>query len=324
MIVMIKGLVRRWRVTVTVAACLMALAHGRTAAAQIANERACDRAPGFDSVQTGWANDTSGFRRWLTRGRYERLVSSWQCRRIVYLSDGLRVVGYIYRPASPVKRHAAIIVNRGGTGDFGMMHPYLQSYYLPYLDAGYILLMSQYRGADGSEGKDEYGGADITDVTSLAEIARTLPYVDPDNLFMLGFSRGGMMTYRAAALSTRLRAAATVSGLTNLARQTEYRPDMRESVFKELFPDFDQREADHYRLRSAVEWADRIQTPLLLIHGTADDRVRADDALQLASSLLRAGRSFELVIFDGDVHGVPAHKLETDRRVIAWFDRHRR
>jgi hypothetical protein len=28
-------------------------------------------------------------------------------------------------------------------------------------------------------------------------------------------------------------------------------------------------------------------------------------------------------VFDGDGHGVPAHKLETDERVIAWFDRHR-
>jgi dipeptidyl aminopeptidase/acylaminoacyl peptidase len=98
---------------------------------------------------------------------------------------------------------------------------------------------------------------------------------------------------------------------------------MREEVFKSLFPQFGQREAEHYRLRSAVEWADRIHTPLLLIHGTADDRVRADDAVDLASALLRNGRPFELIVFDGDGHGVPAHKLETDERVIAWFDRHR-
>jgi dipeptidyl aminopeptidase/acylaminoacyl peptidase len=75
---------------------------------------------------------------------------------------------------------------------------------------------------------------------------------------------------------------------------------------------------------SQRESADRIEAPLLLIHGTADDRVRGDDAIDLAAALFRAKRPFELVVFDGDGHGVPAHKLETDERVIAWFNRHRR
>jgi hypothetical protein len=56
------------------------------------------------------------------------------------------------------------------------MHPTLQSYYLRYLDAGYVLLMSQYRGGDGSEGADEYGGADIADVTTLVTGQRTIAY----------------------------------------------------------------------------------------------------------------------------------------------------
>jgi dipeptidyl aminopeptidase/acylaminoacyl peptidase len=300
------------------------LVRGRTAAAQIVEERPCEPPAEFAKVTAGWADDTSGFHRWLTPQLYERLVTSWECQRIVYRSDGFRVVGFIYRPVDATKRHAAIIVNRGGTGDFGMMHPWLQSYYLAYLEAGYVLVMSQYRGAGGSEGADEYGSADIADVTALVPIARALPYVDPENLFMLGFSRGGIMTYRALTMDLPIRAAATVSGLTNLSRQIQYRPEMRESVFRALFPNFERREAEHYRIRSAVEWADRIQTPLLLIHGTADDRVRADDALELASKLQMLGRPFELTVFDGDGHGVPAHKLEVDQHVIAWFNRHRR
>jgi dipeptidyl aminopeptidase/acylaminoacyl peptidase len=304
-------------------AALLVVVHARVATAQIVDDRACDNTAAFAAIEKGWAADSSGFREWVTRPRYERIVSAWECRRIVYLSEGLRIVGFIYRPVNRTTRHPAIIVNRGGTGDFGKMHPTLQSYYLRYLDAGYVLLMSQYRGADGSEGSDEYGGADIADVTALVDVARTLRYVDAGNLFMLGFSRGGMMTYRALAMSLPIRAAATVSGVTNLSRLIRYRPEMREEVFKSLFPQFAEREAEHYRLRSAVEWADRIHTPLLLIHGTADDRVHADDAIDLASALLRNGRPFELIVFDGDGHGVPAHKLETDERVIAWFDRHR-
>jgi dipeptidyl aminopeptidase/acylaminoacyl peptidase len=139
----------------------------------------------------------------------------------------------------------------------------------------------------------------------ISRVGDAPAHVDSDNLFMLGFSRGGLMTSRALTLNLPIRAAAIVSGLSNMARQLEYRPDMREEVYKKLFPDFETREAEHYRLRSAVEWADRIQAPLLLIHGTADDRVRADDAIDLAAALFRAKRPFALVVFDGDGHGVP-------------------
>jgi dipeptidyl aminopeptidase/acylaminoacyl peptidase len=318
------GLASGSRLLAIAFAMLAVMAGARSATAQVLDERACEPAPDYGKVAAGWTKDQSGYGGWLTSARYEDIATKWECRRIVYRSDGLRVTGFIYRPREGAVRRPAIIVNRGGTGDFGMMHPWLQSYYLAYLDAGYVLVMPQYRGTDGGEGADEYGGADLADVTSLVPIARSLPYVDSENVFMLGFSRGGLMTYLALSLGLPIRAAATVSGLTNLARQIRYRPEMREEVFRKLIPDFATREAEHYRLRSAVEWPERIDTPLLLVHGNADDRVKAEDALELATKLQALGRRFELLVFDGDGHGVPAHKLETDRRVIAWFEKHRR
>jgi dipeptidyl aminopeptidase/acylaminoacyl peptidase len=289
---------------------------------RVLSERACQPPRGADTVMLAWNDDSSGFRDWLTRERYDALIARWECRRIEYDSDGVRVVGFIYRPRDAQARHPAIIVNRGGTGDFGKMHDRLQPYYLPYLEAGYVILMSQYRGADGGEGRDEYGGADTVDVANLVHLARRLPYVDPEALFMLGYSRGGMMTYQALAMGLPIRAAATVSGLTDLEDQVRYRLEMRDSVYALLWPDFAMQEAAHYRMRSAVAWAERIKTPLLLVHGTADDRVRATDAMRLAAALQAHGRAYELHIFDGDGHGVPRHKWETDQRILAWFARH--
>ena len=46
-------------------------------------------------MKAAWSNDSSGFACWLSRSRYERFVSPWEWR-IVYHSDGLRVVGFIY------------------------------------------------------------------------------------------------------------------------------------------------------------------------------------------------------------------------------------
>jgi len=107
-------------------AALLVVVHARVATAQIVDDRACDNTAAFAAIEKGWAADSSGFREWVTRPRYERIVSAWECRRIVYLSEGLRIVGFIYRPVNRTTRHPAIIVNRGGTGDFGKMHPTLQ------------------------------------------------------------------------------------------------------------------------------------------------------------------------------------------------------
>ena len=53
------------------------------------------------------------------------------------------------------------------------------------------------RQSDGSEGRDEMGGADVDDLMDVLPLARSLAYVDTNNLFMYGESRGGMMTYQA-------------------------------------------------------------------------------------------------------------------------------
>jgi len=291
--------------------------------AQLLDDRPCAPSRPAREIVAAWRDEPSGYGAWLTVDRVRRLTAGWECRRIQYRSDdGLRVVGFIYKPTASSRRLPAIVVNRGGNGEFGKMHDRLQPYYLSYLDAGFVLLMPQYRGTDGGEGRDEYGGADTADVSGIVRLALTLPYVDARRLYMLGFSRGGLMTYRALAMRLPIRAAATVSGLADLEDQARYRPEMRDSVFRRLWPDYDRRSAEHYRVRSAVRWPERIETPLLLIHGTADDRVRATDALALARGLQEHRRAYELVIYDDDVHGVPAHKHEVDRRVIAWFRSH--
>ena len=62
-----------------------------------------------------------------------------------------------------------------------------------------IVFASQYRGADGSEGQDEYCGADVQDVLSLLDIARAHSGWDGKHSLMMGWSRGTAMTYRATA-----------------------------------------------------------------------------------------------------------------------------
>ena len=52
-------------------------------------------------------------------------------------------------------------------------------------------------GEDGGQGREEFGGKDVNDVLNLIKLAQSLPFVEPTKIVMLGFSRGGMMTYLA-------------------------------------------------------------------------------------------------------------------------------
>src|SRR5258705_12775791 len=76
--------------------------------------------------------------------------------------------------------------------------------------AGFVVLASQYRGIDGSEGKDEVGGADLDDVMNLFPLARSLGYIDMDRIFMWVLSRGGLMTLQALKRGGPIKAAVVV------------------------------------------------------------------------------------------------------------------
>jgi dipeptidyl aminopeptidase/acylaminoacyl peptidase len=59
--------------------------------------------------------------------------------------------------------------------------------------------------------------------------------------------------------------------------------------------------------------------PLLILHGTADERVPAGEALRLAERLQALGKEYELVMYAGDTHGLPAHATDAQERVLRWF-----
>jgi dipeptidyl aminopeptidase/acylaminoacyl peptidase len=248
-----------------------------------------------------------------------RVHDGFECRALRYMSDGLEINGFLYKPIGTAGRLPLIILNRGGNRSFSEWTPwsFVQAAY-PFGQAGFVVLASQYREGGGSQGRDEFGGADVNDVLNLISVAKSLPYADPNNLFMLGGSRGGMMTYQSIRRRAPIRAAAVLFGMADLQHTARVRPDMRKE-FAETIPRFAEREAESLRDRSAVHWAGEIDVPVLLMHGTADWRVHAEETLRLAQELQRLNKTYQLMMFASDSHGLPAHRAERNRAVIAWF-----
>ncbi len=242
---------------------------------------------------------------------------------ITYSSDDLKVRGYLAVPRKG-GRLPAVILNRGGNRSFGAITDEEAILRLGELAcAGYVVAASQYRGNAGGEGKEEFGGADVDDVLNLIPLLESMPQVDPGRIGMMGWSRGGMMTYLALARTDRIRAAVVGSGVSDLQDMLARRPEM-EDVFQALIPQYREKKDEALAARSAVRWVDKLpnQTPILILAGTADWRVDPRQALDMAAALLAAKHPFRLVMFEGGEHSLADFRPEVDRLVRDWLDRY--
>ena len=254
-------------------------------------------------------------------GRRESFAD-YDCRKIKYMSDGLKIVGFIWKPKNISGRKLPlVIVNRGGNPNLSLLTP--QSFYYPYVTNGFVVIGSQYRGADGGEGADEYGGADVDDVLNLIPLARGLGYVDMNNVFMHGASRGGMEAFRAIEKGMPVNAVSVNGALTDLPASAKERPAVAERVWSKLIPGFAEKSEEAMRERSAVYFADKINVPVLILQGGADWRSNTgSQALGLATKLQSLGKTYELHVYAGDDHPLSINRLEKERKIVEWFKRY--
>lgn len=247
---------------------------------------------------------------------------NFHAEELTYLSDGLRIVGYLLTPAKAGK-YPCIIYNHGGNPKFNSLsrETVVHGRNALLASSGYVVIASQYRESGGSEGHDEFGGRDVNDVLNLLPLLEHEPSCDVSRIGVLGVSRGGMMTYRTLTKTDRIRAAVVLSGMSDLPLNLKSRADMLE-VYQTYIPDFTTRKDQALTERSAVQWTDKINadTPIFILQGTADWRVLPVEALGMSEALVHNKHPFRLALFEGGSHGLPEYKEEVDRLVLNWFN----
>lgn len=243
-----------------------------------------------------------------------------RCERVVYSSSGLRVAGFVLRPVTPGP-HPVLFWLRGGNRDFGRIEPVTLLNLKALADAGFVVVASQYRGADGGDGADEFGGADVDDVLALLPLARSLPGADADRLYLLGGSRGAMQGMLAMRRGLPVRAAAFRGGLYDLKSAVVQRPQLG-VIWKELMPDQKAGMDQALERRSAVLWAGEVRAPILILHGRQDWRARLDEAQAFKNALATAGVPHKMVVYERDEHQLALHRTQWLDEVVQWFRAH--
>jgi dipeptidyl aminopeptidase/acylaminoacyl peptidase len=150
---------------------------------------------------------------------------------------------------------------------------------------------------------------------NIIPLVKSLGFIDMNNLFMYGESRGGMMTFQAIRRDFPVNAAAVFGAFADLEALIAFRPDVYQpAMLKQFLPDFDTRKDEIIRATSAIYWPEQLDTPLL--------SVSASQSLALAQQLQKLGKTYELIIYAQGNHYLSRNQEDRDRRAVTWFKRH--
>lgn len=236
--------------------------------------------------------------------------------RVRYQSGECQVVAYLSIPKKCLEEkqpYPCIIYNRGGNRDYMMLK--MEDIKNMAESSGKIVFASQYRGVGGGTGKDEFGGADLQDVLKLVDLCQEFAFVDQEELYMMGVSRGGMMTYMAMREDARIKKGVVISGDADLFMEYEEREDMRE-VLEELIGGTPKELPKEYEKRSAAYWAEELLCPVLIIHSRQDKLVSFGQAEKMVTCLEDAKKEYQFVTYEDDTHGMHPEDFEI---IMEWM-----
>lgn len=257
--------------------------------------------------------------------KFDQFKSKLGCSTFIYTVDSIPVEGFVIKPKTSGKKLPVLVYNRGGNGRSGSVLFGPKMHFLfPIASEGFVVVGSQYRGSmTKADNLDEFGGKDVNDVLTLIEHIPLIKDADPNRVGMYGASRGGMQTHLAMKQAKNIKAIATIAGATDLSLGLTIRPIM-ERVYKHRIPNYEDNKVAELEKRSVVNWVNELSpaVPILLMHGTADEKVSVKHSVLLAEELSKHNIPHELALYQGDNHGLWKHKQDSEQKLVEWFKQH--
>ncbi|MEC1262134.1 S9 family peptidase [Bacillus swezeyi] len=175
--------------------------------------------------------------------------------------------------------------------------------------------------------RGDYGGGDFDDVMAAVDhVLGRYDFIDQERLGITGGSYGGFMTNWAVGHTNRFKAAVTQRSISNWI--SFYGVSDIGYFFTEWQLGLDLFEnPDKLWDRSPLKYADRVETPLLILHGERDDRCPVEQAEQLFTALKKMGKEVKLVRFPHASHdlsrnGHPTQRIKRLEYIGGWFDKY--
>ncbi|MBI3210346.1 MAG: S9 family peptidase [Candidatus Solibacter usitatus] len=195
---------------------------------------------------------------------------------------------------------------------------------------GYAVLRVNPRGSSaygrsfrGANDKD-WGGGDYHDIMTGVDHVISAGIADPDHMAVMGWSYGGYMTAWTVTQTQRFKAAIVGAGITNV--WSMWGTNDIPSVLDDYFGGSPWDNLPLYLQRSALFFTKNVKTPVLFLHGEADNRVPIGQAYEYYHALKRLGVTTKMAAYPRTPHGPTEPKFVQDvmQRHLDWVEKYAR
>ncbi len=261
--------------------------------------------------------------------RFEKVVfgkhADWH-----YQHKGTQIEGRIYFPPDfdPEKKYPVIVYYYGGTNPTNRA---FRGRYPKNLFAamGYIVYVIQPSGATGygqefsSRHVNNWGKTVADEIIGATKaFLKAHPFADAKKVGCIGASYGGFMTMLLTTRTDLFAAAISHAGISSISSywgEGLWGYAYSATATADRFP---WNDPDIYIGQSPLFKADKINTPLLLLHGEKDTNVPAGESIQLFTALKLLGKPVEYIEVEGQDHHILDYekRIQWQKTILAWFD----
>lgn len=214
---------------------------------------------------------------------------------------------YIFKPYNfkKNKKYPVIVSVYGGPGQQKVTNEWTYDFYWnQYLaQQGYIVVQVDCRGTDGRGSefrKQTYlqlGTMESYDFAATANYLRILPYVNPKQIAIQGWSYGAYM-----ALLTAAKYPDAFNAVIAIAPVTDWK--LYDNIYTERYMQTPELNPNGYEQSSVFTFVEHIKAPILLAHGTADDNVHIQNTYELVEKLIAHNKDFDVLVFPNNEHSL--------------------
>jgi dipeptidyl-peptidase-4 len=227
------------------------------------------------------------------------------------MGEDMNMYSMLPNQLDSAKKHPLLMYVYGGPGSQTVMNRWSGGNYFWYqllTQKGYIVVSIDGRGT-GFKGEKfkkctylNLGKFEIEDQIFAAKSLAKLPYVDSSRLGIWGWSFGGYMAGLGISKGNDVfKAAISVAPVTNWRYY--------DNIYTERFMRTPHENGKNYDDNSPMNHVEKIKGNYLLVHGTADDNVHFQNAVEMVDMMIKKGVDFDSEFYPNKNHGIGGSKV---------------